>query len=613
MANLNIIPYPRSIKFGDPVRPEYALGGGSGIITNTSGFLQQYSREKFDCSISEVKGMSDSGIFFLAIGHDPGLLPAVLPDCLNGQEEGYYLFAGKAAAVVAAGSEKGLFYGVQTLYQLMLDGISSEVEIIDWPQSAIRGFHFEVRYGIPHFNRILEIIDEIAHYKFNTLLMEFEDKFPYASVPGVASENALTLEQVRRMEKYAQDRFVDIIPLQQTLGHLEYVLKKDEYHHLREVREEPHPVDRKFSKGILGFNHFNQLDEICISSEEACKLVERLLDDIISLFPERRYVHIGCDEAWNLSYCSVCKEKDSRNRLFIEHANRMAKKVKAAGKTPVMWDDMLRHFSDTEMQMLDKDMVLVCWLYYKYEIGDAKDLIRRYKSFGYQVLGASSAKCSAGLEVNYFDLPDFRERAGNIADWAELSEEMELPGVITTVWSNYTGTIAPPHPFFDTAWYPVLLSADMYWNAEAGLKKAFEARFFANYFNTEIEESVFSNNYEEIYEVFNSLCEKPLRHAYVAEAYKWMYFLALYRKKSLVTNRELYKLFNESSIYEKEIVLKRTEDLALMRQYLKTGLRSLLERHYPEAEVREFMDSRFFIDEALESLLVSNKGKRSFE
>lgn len=596
---LNIIPYPRIVKYGGDIKPDYASGFDAGGITNASGFLPSYFKEKFDGSIKDLKCICGPGVLYFAIGQAPEPVRTALPDCLEGREEGYRLTVGKTSAVVAAGSEKGLFYGVQTLCQLMLDGVESELEIIDWPQCEVRGFHFETRYGMPDYGRILEIIDEIAHYKFNTLLMEYEDKLPFASAPGIASENALSPAQVNRLQKYARDRFIEIIPLQQTLGHLEFVLKRDEYYHLREVREGYGPDDAPFHKGILGSNHFNDIDEICISNEEACRLAESLLDDVISLFPASRYIHIGCDEAWNLSYCSLCKARGDRNRIFIGHVNRMAGKVKEAGKTPMMWDDMLRNFNDAEIRMLDKDIVLVCWLYYKYEIGKAKDLIGRYKSFGYRVLGASSAKCSAGLEANYTDIPDFAERAGNTADWSRLSEELELPGVVTTVWSNYTGTIAPPHPFFDMAWYPVLLSADLYWNGEAGLNMAFEARFFANYFGADTEGDVFQNEYEEIYERFDKLCGKPLRHEYVAEVYRWMYLLALYRKKSLAANRELYKLYSGVSKHEKQIVLKRVEDLALMRHHLKMGISSLMRRYYPETEVKEFIDSRFFTDDSL--------------
>ena len=599
MKALNIIPYPRMVKTGGNIPPDHALYAKGGIRTNTSGFLPSYFHEKFACSINESKW--DGGLFYFTVGPCPAPEELLLPDCLKGREEGYWLTIGKASALVAASSEKGLFYGVQTLRQLLSDGITYELEIIDWPQCLVRGFHLETRYGMPDYGRMLEIIDETAHYKFNTLLMEFEDKYPYKSAPHIAAENALTPEQLENLQRYAHDRFMEIIPLQQTLGHLEYVLKKDEYYPLREVREEGPRDGLPFSGGLLGPNHFNSIDEICISNEEAVRLVERLLDDAISLFPASRYIHIGCDEAWNLCCCGLCRERGEKNRLFTEHVNRMAGKVKAAGKTPVMWDDMLRHFNDAEMQLLDKDILLVCWLYYKYETGDAKTHIERYKSFGYQVLGASSAKCSAGLAADYFDIPDFSERTANIADWSGLADELELPGVITTVWSNYTGTIAPPHPFFETAWYPVLLSADMYWNREAGSDRNFESRFFANYFGAEMKDGVFQKNAEEVYRFFESLCRKPLRHAYTAEAYRWMYLLVLYRKKSLVTNRELYKLYSGVSNYEKAIVLKRTEDLASMRQYLKEGIYRLMRRHYSEEEVKEFLDSRFYTDDLLEA------------
>lgn len=110
---------------------------------------------------------------------------------------------------------------------------------------------------------------------------------------------------MRRIQERAAALHIELIPLQQTIGHLEYMLKLPRYHHLREMREFPE-TPLPYSFGPTGFKHYNHIDEICASSDEACSVVETLLDEVMAAHPASRYVHLGCDEAWNLLSCPDC-------------------------------------------------------------------------------------------------------------------------------------------------------------------------------------------------------------------------------------------------------------------------------------------------------------------
>ncbi len=599
---MNIIPRPRNITEGHTLNRDMLkiniISSTQNIYTNIEGFLLDYLKLQFNLNVIRTEGISFP---FIQISDNLRFKPEELPSVLHNQEEGYLLRVDEQAVTLAAHRESGLFYGIQTYLQLREQSINKEIEIIDWPDNAIRGFHLETRFGIPKFERILEIIDEICKYKFNTILMELEDKFPYEEVKGITAANALSKVQLQEIIKYAGDRYIEIIPLQQTLGHVEYILKHEDYYHMREVRGNATGNELPFSFNPIGKLSFNDIDEFCPAKEEAYEIIEKLCREMAGTYPSSRYIHVGCDEAWNLINCELCKEKygqDGYNKVFLEHTNRVAEYVTALNKTPVIWDDMLRGFSKEDFQLLDKNIVIMCWLYYDGDLDKGLSLLKKYHEAGFKVIGASSAKCCEGMSSDYLDMPNMKDRLTNINDWSNLSAEFNMLGVVTTVWSNYTGTIAPPHPFFDTIWYPLIYSAEKYWNTASECLD-FEKRFMENFFGVEGAEECFGHEIELLYEKATTIADTCKRNKYVAEVYKIISLLSIYRQKSMATYREMYKLYNGSSEKERAIVVRKIKELKTMREYLKPEVTSLVGRYFGEADTKEFVDSRFFMDDVV--------------
>lgn len=604
---MNIIPMPKDIKEGLPLNT--GIPSGKKIYTNACGFLLEYAAGQFKQQIIPKVTVTFN---FMLISDEFSFEMTQLPEIIRDKEEGYLLKIEAKGTVIAARSSKGLFRGIQTYLQLKEQGVERELEIIDWPDNDIRGFHFETRFGLPRFERIIEIIDELCKYKFNTILMELEDKFPYDEVEGITAVNALAKEQLKEIIRYANDRYIEIIPLQQTLGHVEYILKHDDYYYMREVRGSG-AVNHElpFSFNPIGDLSFNVIDEFCPSNDDTYKLIEKMCSEMAEKYPSSKYIHIGCDEAWNLINCELCKEKygeNGYNKVFLEHTNRVAKIITSFGKTPVIWDDMVRSFSPEEFKLLDKNIVIMCWLYYNGDVEKGMSLIHKYREAGFQVIGASSAKCCEGMSSDFLDMPNIKDRLININDWSELSEKFDLRGVITTVWSNYTGTIAPPHPFFDTIWYPLIYSADKYWNTTS-CGQEFEKRFLENFFGVKGIDDCFEHENDLMFEKTSSLAANCTRNKYIAEVYKFTSLLSVYRQKSMATYREMYKLYDETSVREKVIVAKKVEELKVMREYLKPEITRLLNKNYPKTDTEEFVNSRFLMDERIYQSFIVHENK----
>jgi hypothetical protein len=145
------------------------------------------------------------------------------------------------------------------------------------------------------------------------------------------------------------------------------------------------------------------------------------------------------------------------------------------GKQPVMWEDMLRHFSARELNRVPRDVILMYWLYNRYEPDEAKYFpdLARYLERGFSVMGASAAKGADGAFAN---LPNFEHRLMNVFAWAVVARRHGLPGVVSTAWSRYTYLLAPCEPF-ETRWPSLAGSAEAYWTGKPSSPEAFLTRF----------------------------------------------------------------------------------------------------------------------------------------
>jgi hexosaminidase len=99
-------------------------------------------------------------------------------------DEGYILTISGENAEIVANGEAGLFYGCQSLEQLLEDSRDYKkpvpaCKITDFPSLAYRAVHFDVKHHLDHMNYYYESIDRLARYKINAVVFEFEDKLRY--------------------------------------------------------------------------------------------------------------------------------------------------------------------------------------------------------------------------------------------------------------------------------------------------------------------------------------------------------------------------------------------------------------------------------------------------
>ncbi|MCI8631929.1 MAG: family 20 glycosylhydrolase [Lachnospiraceae bacterium] len=511
---------------------------------------------------------------------------------LKESPDGYRLYADEQSIVIQAASPRGVLYGWQEWKKQghIQVGLFKE----DAPELSFRAAHMDLRYGFPNRKRLEGILENLIDLRYNTLILETENRLPFTSHPDIVEEEHFTADDLQWLNTYAKEHYLELIPLQQTLGHLEYALKKPAYAELREVRHQPEN-DPLYYPGVTGGMHYHDFDEICPCREAGYELVESLLQETMQFFPESRYIHIGSDEAWNLLYCPDCRkkyEKTGKTGLLLEHINRIADKVLSAGKTPIIWDDMLRHMTPAELGKLNPEIIVMSWLYYT---PDSVPFISDFQKAGLQVLGAGAAKCSVG-KVEALDMPDYEGRLANVDWWIQRCADFSLAGFAMTVWSNYSGTIAPPHPQFETAWLPLSYAAQKMWDPSLS-QSDFLQSFMSDFFG--VSQPLTGLGIGALLPQAEKAAEAAKQHSFEARMWHLALTAQIYRQKSQFVMRELYRYHQPITKAEKELLDRRVAEVTRLREWLKPQLQEALQSCYSVRETNIFMASRFETDEII--------------
>lgn len=146
---------------------------------------------------------------------------------------------------------------------------------------------------------------------FNAVLMEYEDMFPFdEELASLARKTAYSRATIEEFGKAANATGLELIPLVQTFGHMEFALKHSAFAQLRE--------DPSWS------------DTICPSNNRSIWLIRQIISQVRRLHPRANAIHIGADEAWHVARDSLCKHRleealhGSMDRLKLEHISKIA-------------------------------------------------------------------------------------------------------------------------------------------------------------------------------------------------------------------------------------------------------------------------------------------------
>jgi len=259
----------------------------------------------------------------------------------------YELSTTAGQLTIRAKGASGLFYGTQTLIQIIKKGEQGAyipgMKITDWPDIVERACHYDTKHHQDKREYVESFIRDLARYKINILMWEWEDKFEYPSHPEIGAPGAFTMVEMQEITRYAQKYHVQLVPLVQGLGHVSYILKWPQYSHLREISASNW--------------------EFCPHKEGTYELLNDLWMDAIEATPGSQYIHIGTDESYELGKgvecgCMAEVEKDGKHSMMTKFINRSVEPLMKEGRTPMAWS--AQYIPEAELNPL-KGMVLDVW------------------------------------------------------------------------------------------------------------------------------------------------------------------------------------------------------------------------------------------------------------
>lgn len=180
------------------------------------------------------------------------------------------------------------------------------------------------------------------------ILLEYEDMFPYSGIlSSIAAKNAYSKKNILEILQVAKSLDLNVIPLVQTFGHLEFALKLKEFYHLREVPESPQSLCPSLNSSFTFINELiTQVIELHTLSQQHQNMILNQNEGSSKTIPQLTHIHIGCDEVYQLGECPRCREK-IHDQLFLDHVYNVASFIKK--KWPnlkvIIWDDQIRQIS----------------------------------------------------------------------------------------------------------------------------------------------------------------------------------------------------------------------------------------------------------------------------
>jgi hypothetical protein len=352
------------------------------------------------------------------------------------KDEGYILVAEPKSVTVIGASAAGLFYGAQTVKQLVTGYGSSMVlqtgVIRDWPAMRWRGFHDDLSRGpVPTLEFQKRIIRTIAAHKMNAYSPYFEHTLAYHSDPLVGPPGgAMTREEVKELVAFAKPFHIEIIPEQEAFGHLHHALKYEIY---SAVAETPH-------------GHV-----LAPGQPESLNIIRRWFAEIDSLFPSQ-FVHLGADETFELGKGQTkdAVTKDGLSSVYLKFLGDIHRDLRAQGnkKTFLFWADIAEK-SPNLVGMLPKDMIAVAWNYWS--TSGFERSLTPFSGSGMQTWVAPGV---SNWSMTY---PDNNTALKNIQGFVRDGQKLGASGMLNTSWGDDGEEI------FNQTWYGVLFGAAASW------------------------------------------------------------------------------------------------------------------------------------------------------
>ena len=315
---------------------------------------------------------------------------------------------------------------------------------------AVRSYMLDIsRDKVPSMGTLKQLVEILEKFNYNQLQLYTEHTFAYSKHEAVWKDaSPMTAQEIRELDLFCAMHGIDLVPNQNSFGHLERWLVKPEYNHLAEL---PH------GGAPLPWGGFKKdPTTLCPTDPASLEFLAGLYDELLPNF-ESRLFNIGCDETFDLlgegRSAAAVKEK-GEGRVYLEFLLKVADLVRKRGKRPMFWGDVILRHPELVPE-LPKDLIALDWGYEGNH--PFMDEAAKFAAAGldfYVCPGTSSWNSLAGRVENMRENMIAAERAGHlhgakgfmVTDWGDGGHwqplAASLPGLILGGNLAYSGASA---------------------------------------------------------------------------------------------------------------------------------------------------------------------------
>ena len=314
------------------------------------------------------------------------------------------------------------YYAIQVLKKFLILEQFECFYLHDYPDLKIRGLMLDIsRDRIYNLDTLKKIVYDMSVLRINHLelyvegfsfeLEHFRDEINIYN-------NYITLKEIKELEKYCNDHFIDLVPNQNGFGHMAEFLKLDKYHKLAEAED-----------GIYLWGANREPATLDFRNPASFELVKKLYQDMIPHF-KSQYFNMDFDEPMELGKGKnqAYVEEHGEANAYLEYFNKLRAVVEGYGKIPMLWGDVLIKHKEA-LKMIPKNVIFIDWGYdHKYDFESHSKLLQENHV---QFMNAPGTCTWANIVGKDIDM------IGSIDHATSAAKKYGALGVINTDWGDF--------------------------------------------------------------------------------------------------------------------------------------------------------------------------------
>jgi len=433
--SLKLIPMPREVH----AIADQPLSHGVRILCTGCDAEDQFAADDFANTLQArgipVGSSSGSQIELTRLASHPvaGFSAEMKP-------EGYVITSSGNTLTVTGATAEGVFYGAQTIKQLIEGSGSHAVlhaaNIRDWPALKYRGLDDDLSRGpVPTLDYQKKQIRTLAAYKVNIYSPYFEHTMQYTGHPLMAPPGGtFTQAQARELVAYAAKYHVTIIPEQEAFGHLHYLLNWEQYAPLAET---PHG------------------QVLAPAQPDARKLTHDMFTELAAIYPGP-FLHLGADETGELGKGQTKAAVDAQGlgAVYLDTMVKIVADLKPLNRKLLFWGDIAMHDPDLVKQLpasFKQATIAVAWEYNPQPKGFDR-WITPFTNAGMETWVAP------GINNWSRVYPNWNNALSNVQQFTVQGQQLGVTGQLNTIWDDDGEALA------DNNWYGILFGAEAAWH-----------------------------------------------------------------------------------------------------------------------------------------------------